>query len=99
MAPDAIADEALLTVSRWQRMTPQMHADHLLSVWQSRRDLPPYLRLADVDRFCPDALVEDAPSLVPDADADEYERDLAVLRVTFGQDFARLLDEASSEAR
>jgi hypothetical protein len=83
-------------------MTPQQHADHLLQVWQSRRDLPPYLRLADVDRFCPDALVDDAPSLVPDADTDEYERDLAVLRVTFGAktdaDSSLSLDAASSEA-
>ena len=92
MAPDEIADEALLTVSRWQRMTPQMHADHLLHVWQSRRDLAPELRLADVNRFCPDALVEDAPPLAPDADADEYERDLAVLRATFGWNSAEACD-------
>ncbi|BEV44810.1 hypothetical protein CRBSH125_09930 [Afipia carboxidovorans] len=26
-------------------MTPQQHADHLLAVWQQRRDLPPEKRL------------------------------------------------------
>lgn len=26
-------------------MSPQQHADHLLAVWQQRRDLPPELRL------------------------------------------------------
>jgi hypothetical protein len=26
-------------------MTAQQHADHLLAVWQQRRDLPPSLRL------------------------------------------------------
>lgn len=80
MAPDAIADAALLQVSSWQRMSPQDHASYLLQVWQSRKHLKPIYRLADVDRFCPDALVEDSPSLVPDADAGEYERDLDVLR-------------------
>jgi hypothetical protein len=29
-------------------MTPQMHADHLLAVWQQRRVLPPAMRLVDV---------------------------------------------------
>lgn len=48
MAPDAIADEALLTVSRWQRMTMQEHATELLRIWQQRRHLAPALRLCDV---------------------------------------------------
>lgn len=26
-------------------MTPQQHADHLLTVWQQRRELPPEKRL------------------------------------------------------
>lgn len=51
MAPDAISDEALLTVSRWQRMTVQEHADHLLRVWQQRRHLAPALRLYDVPQM------------------------------------------------
>ena len=40
-------------------MTSQQHADHLLAVWQQRRVLPPAMRLADVDKFCRDALIED----------------------------------------
>ena len=40
-------------------MSPQDHASHLLSIWQARRVLPPSMRLADVDKFCRDALVED----------------------------------------
>lgn len=51
-------------------MTPQQHADHLLQVWQARRHLKPAYRLADVDRFCRDALSEEQ----------EYERDLDVIR-------------------
>lgn len=50
-------------------MTPQAHADHLLSVWQARRHLKPIYRLAG------------CPSLVPGNDnKDEFERDLDVLR-------------------
>lgn len=51
MAPDAISDEALLTVSRWQRMTIQEHANYLLKIWDSRRHLPPALRLSDVPQM------------------------------------------------
>lgn len=40
-------------------MTSQQHADHLLAIYQARRALPPAMRLADVDKFCRDALVED----------------------------------------
>lgn len=48
-------------------MTNQQHADHLLFVWQQRRHLKPIFRLVD------------APSIVPEQDADSYERDLDVL--------------------
>jgi hypothetical protein len=51
-------------------MSPQEHATHLLEVWQSRRHLKPICRLVHVD----------APSIVPEPDADEYEHDLDVLR-------------------
>jgi hypothetical protein len=69
MAPDAIAEEALLTVSRWQRMTPQDHASHLLQVRQARRHLKRIYRFVD------------GAKLVPGNDnVDEYERGLDVLR-------------------
>lgn len=33
-------------------MSPQDHANHLLAIWQQRRDLPPEQRLSDaIDRF------------------------------------------------
>ena len=51
-------------------MTNQQHADHLLAVWQQRRHLKPIYRLLAVD----------APSIVPEQDADSYERDIDVLR-------------------
>ena len=47
IAPDLIADQAILTVSAWQRETSQQMADRLLPIWQARRDLPPHLRLND----------------------------------------------------
>lgn len=46
-APDAIADNALLTVSFWQRLTSQQRADRLLNEWQANKHLPPELRLND----------------------------------------------------
>lgn len=51
-------------------MTPQMHADHLLAVWQQRRVLPPAMRLVD------------SPSLVP---SDEYEETLDAVRDVMGE--------------
>lgn len=54
-------------------MSPQQHADHLLQVWQQRRHLSPIHRFVD------------APPLAPDPDADEYERDLDVLRAVLGR--------------
>lgn len=50
-SPDAIADHALLTVSRWQRTTPQQFADQLLSAWQARKHLEPPARLAEIDEY------------------------------------------------
>lgn len=54
-------------------MTPQQHADHLLQIYQQRRAMSPALRLVD------------APPLAPVPDADEYERDLDVLRAVLGR--------------
>jgi hypothetical protein len=47
MTPDAIADQAILTVSAWQRETSQQMADRLLPLWQARRHLPAEQRLND----------------------------------------------------
>jgi len=47
LSPDLIADQAILTVSAWQRETSQQMADRLLPIWQARRDLPPEQRLND----------------------------------------------------
>lgn len=47
-------------------MTPQMHADHLLRVWQQRRLLPPAMRLMDSPPLAPDEY-EDVLGAVADA--------------------------------
>jgi hypothetical protein len=46
-SPDSIADQAILTISAWQRETSQQMADRLLPLWQARKHLPPELRLND----------------------------------------------------
>lgn len=77
MSPDAIADHALLTVSRWQRQTSQQRADRILNEWQANRHLPPELRLAASPHSASND--NDSSTLV-----DEYERDLDVLREVLG---------------
>lgn len=54
-------------------MTTQQHANHLLSIWRHRAPLLPVLRLIN------------SPPLVPEHDADEYERDIDVLRALFAR--------------
>ena len=47
MAPDFIADTALIQTPIWQRQTSQQRADRMLSEWQANRHLPPADRLND----------------------------------------------------
>lgn len=91
MSPDAIADDALLTVSAWQRgaartyapklLTPQQHADHLLQCWQQRRHFKPIYRLVECQESC-------CPPLAPVNDntsEQAFDANLGLVRETMGE--------------